>query len=130
MLRKPQQRQRIIGTPKRNNEKGHERQPPKQRPIVIRIFRALKRYENRRRSRRQKDAAEYQIIMARWTRRVGLLTAALVAVGIIAAVIYGRQLIVMQGQLNEMQATRRPWMTVDVTIVHRPIARDGGMDKC
>jgi hypothetical protein len=41
--------------------------------------------------------------MARWTRHVGLFTLALVMVGIVTAVIFGRQLSVMQGQLDEMR---------------------------
>jgi hypothetical protein len=41
--------------------------------------------------------------MARWTRRVGIFTAALGAVAVITAVIFGKQLGVMQGQLDEMK---------------------------
>jgi hypothetical protein len=39
--------------------------------------------------------------MARWTRCVGLFTLALVVVGIGTAIIFWRQLNVMQGQLDE-----------------------------
>jgi hypothetical protein len=42
--------------------------------------------------------------MAVWTRCVGLFTFALVAVGIVTAYIFGRQLNVMQGQLDEEKA--------------------------
>ena len=42
--------------------------------------------------------------MARWTRRVGLFTLALVIVGVVTGGIFWRQLNVMQGQLDEMRS--------------------------
>jgi hypothetical protein len=51
-------------------------------------------------------------MMATWSRNVGLLTGALVLVGIVTAVIFGRQLDVMQGQLDAMEADQRAWIKV------------------
>lgn len=87
----------------------HERRPPIKRPMVIRIFSALKRYENRRRRRAEKENSPHQVnerMMARWTRHVGLFTAGLVLVGVFTAIVFYRQLNVMQNQLGEMKATR------------------------
>jgi hypothetical protein len=35
--------------------------------------------------------------------------------GVIGALIFNNQLSVMQGQLSEMQAERRPWISIEVT---------------
>ncbi len=43
--------------------------------------------------------------MAQWTRMVGLFTIILVVVNVATAVIFGKQLSVMQGQLDEAKAT-------------------------
>jgi hypothetical protein len=51
-------------------------------------------------------------MMARWTRNVGLLTGALVLVGVVTAIIFWRQLNVMQGQLDAMEADQRAWVKV------------------
>ena len=42
------------------------------------------------------------------------LTGAIAFCGLISAIIFGWQLTVMQGQLNEMQADQRPWVKIDV----------------
>jgi hypothetical protein len=82
---------------------------------MVRILRALKRrYQARKRHQTEHKTDER--IMARWTRNVGLFTLALVFIGIITAWIFKGQLDTMQGQLDEMQAARRPWLTVDSTI--------------
>jgi hypothetical protein len=98
----------MISDPSGKAETADQRKPPKRRPIVIRIFRNLKRYENRRRRRAKQEKSDRDLIMARWTRRVGIFTAALVVVGIVTGVIFWRQ-------LDEMQAEQRPWVyAVDV----------------
>ena len=81
--------------------------------MIVRIFRALKRYENRRSRRAKSQHQVNERMMARWTRHVGLFTGALVAVGIVTAVIFLRQLNVMQGQLDEMKVEQRPWVYAD-----------------
>jgi hypothetical protein len=105
--------------PRSGDEAHHERRPPKKRPAIVRVFRALKRYQNRYIRRDQKLASDHQInerLMARWTRHVGLFTGALVLVGIASAIIFWRQLNVMQRQLDEMQAEQRPWVSAAAAI--------------
>src|SRR5713101_8561477 len=101
----------MIGEPESETKKEQERTPPP--PAIIRVFRALKRYEIRRRSRRKKEAGETEITMARWTRRVGQFTLFLAVVGLLTAVIFWRQLNVMQGQLDVMAADQRPWVSFE-----------------
>jgi hypothetical protein len=86
-----------------DGEKTEKRKPLKPRPLIIRLFGALKRYENRHRLRRNSQHQVNERMMAWWTRGVGLFTGALFFVGIITAVIFWRQLNVMQGQLDEMR---------------------------
>lgn len=105
-------------------EKSQKRKPPEKRPVVVRIFRALKRYEYRRRRRTKEYATQhpvYERMMAKWTRMVGLFTFALVVVGIVTAVIFWRQLNVMQGQLDEMHVEQRPWITINNLAVVAPL---------
>ncbi len=89
--------------PEGQGKETQKRQPPKPRPTIVRVFRALKRYENRRRRRAKSQHQANERMLARWTRHVGLFTGALVLVGIVTAVIFSRQLNVMQGQLDEMR---------------------------
>ena len=118
------------GEPESQSEKTKQREPPKTRPVIVRIFRALKRYENRRRRRRNSQHQINERTMARWTRHVGLFTGLLVVVGIVSAVIFWRQLNEMQiaresndkstadqlrimsGQLGQMDIAQRPWLTL------------------
>lgn len=93
----------MSGQPEGQSEETEKGKPPKPRPAIVRIFRALKRYENRRRRRRNSQHQVNERMMARWTRHVGLFTGALVVVGIVTAVIFWRQLNVMQSQLEEMR---------------------------
>jgi hypothetical protein len=94
----------MVSEPGSQGESREKREPPNRRPIIIRIFRGLKRHEHRRRRRAQQEKSNRDLIMARWTRRVGIFTAALVAVGVVTGVIFWRQLNVMQGQLDELRA--------------------------
>jgi hypothetical protein len=94
----------MVSKPEGQGESSEKRKPPNRRPIIIRIFRSLKRHEHRRRRRAQQEKSDRDLIMARWTRRVGIFTAALVAVGVVTGVIFWNQLNVMQGQLGEMQS--------------------------
>ena len=84
-------------------KEAEKRQPPPRRSVLVRIFRALKRHEDRRRRRHKKEASETDIAMARWTRRVGLFTLALVVVSIITAFIFYDQLVAMRKD-------GRPWV--------------------
>jgi hypothetical protein len=102
----------MVSEPPSQSEETGKRNPPPRRPAIVRIFRALKRYEDHRRRRREKEASETDLIMARWTRRVGLFTLALVGVGIVTGGIFLRQLNVMQDQLDEMRDEQRPWLVI------------------
>jgi hypothetical protein len=96
----------MVGEPEGQGQESQQRQRPPPRAMIVRVFRALKRYENRRRRRAKEYATQhpiYERMLARWTRLVGLFTFALFAVGVVTAVIFGRQLDVMQGQLGEMK---------------------------
>lgn len=92
------------------SKKEQERKRPYKPPAIIRVFRALKRHSNRRRHQTEHQVNER--MMARWTRHVGWFTAALVLVGIVTAVIFWKQLRVMQGQLDELREEQRPWFYV------------------
>lgn len=113
--------------PKGQSKEANEGSPPKPRPAIIRILRALKRYENRRRCSKTQHQLNEQM-MARWTRHVGWLTGALVLVSIITAFIFWKQLSVMQGQLNQMKSASaqtaratRPYLLFEpVTITFSP----------
>jgi hypothetical protein len=102
----------MMSKPEGQGETPAQREPPKRRPIIIRIFLGLKRHEHRRRRRTQQEKSDRDLIMARWTRRVGIFTAALVVVGVVTGGIFWRQLNVMQGQLDEMRSEQRPWVTI------------------
>ena len=101
----------MANKPISQEEPTNKREPPNRRPILVRVLGGLKRYENRRHRRSQKEKSDRDLIAARWILRVGIFTAALVAVEIVTGGIFWRQLNVMQGQLDEMQAARRPWLT-------------------
>jgi hypothetical protein len=94
----------MVGNPIGQRQSSEEGKPPKSRPMIVRIFRALKRYENRRRRRSKQEKSARDLMLARWTRYVGIFTAALVLVGIVTGIIFWRQLNVMQGQLDEMHS--------------------------
>jgi hypothetical protein len=104
----------------KETEKG---KPPKPRLMIVGIFRALKRYENRRRRRRNSQHQVNERMMARWTRHVGLFTGALVVIGIVTAVIFWRQLNVMQGQLEEMQTESAIRRSELAAVMHLAVAR-------
>src|ERR1700738_521943 len=104
----------MVSEPRGDGKSPQEREPPTRRQIIIRIFRGLKRYEHRRRRRTKQEKSDRDLIMARWTRRGGIFTAALVAVGVVTGGIFWRQLAVMRGQLGVMEAQQRPW--IDFTL--------------
>jgi hypothetical protein len=104
----------MVSEPGGESEPSQKREPPRPRPPIIRIFGAIKRYENRRRRRTKQEKSDRDLIMARWTRRVGIFTAALVFVGVVTAVIFSQQLRVMRGQLDEMQTEQRPWISLEM----------------
>jgi hypothetical protein len=89
-------------------QEGHKpRQPSKS--MVICVIRAIKCRFNCAERQNKKPETAHQInerMMARWTRRVGVFTAALVFVAIVTGVIFWRQLGVMQGQLDEAKKQR------------------------
>lgn len=108
----------MAGEPERQRQEDQTWSPPPrpQRRIIIRVFRAFQRYENRKRRRREENETPHERnerIMAQWARRVGWFTLALVVVGVVSACIFGNQLSVMQGQLNEMRAETRPYVNFD-----------------
>ena len=83
------------------DEQSHnEGRPPKKWQAIVHPFSALKGAIDRRKIRAKKQKTEHQVnemIMARWTRHVGIFTFALVGVSIVTAVIFWEQLSVMQG---------------------------------
>src|ERR1700730_9276714 len=122
----------MVGKQDGNNNKRNERNPPPRKTTIIRIFRTLKRQYHHARRYGKKGETEHQInerIMARWTRRVGIFTIVLAIVASITAGIFWRQLDVMQGQLNVLEADQRPWMKVqEITPYIHPIdSRIGGL---
>src|SRR3954454_6667555 len=85
------------------NGVGH---PPQPRPLIIRIFRAFKRYESRRRRQNREYAKQhpfYEMMMARWTRRVGIYTFGLILVGLLTCY-------VIWNQLQSSELEQRPWL--------------------
>jgi hypothetical protein len=107
----------MIGEPERNAEESQERHPPPspRKPVVVRVFRALKRQINRTRRRREKNETTHQInerMMAQWTRRVGWFTGALVVVSVVTACIFWRQLNVMQRQLDDAEIQEAASITI------------------
>jgi hypothetical protein len=113
-----------------NGDTDQKGKPPKSGPYIIRIFHVLKRYENRRRRRSQQEKTDRDLIMARWTRRVGIFTAALALISVVTAAIFWRQLNAMQGQLTEMKTQSlsserastlsRAWLFVSYDIPQAP----------
>lgn len=84
---------------------------------ILRCIRKIKRYFQRRRAEKKKedatDRAARSTANATWA--IAFLTIVTICVGISQYVIFGRQLSVMQGQLNEMEASQRPWVSVEAT---------------
>lgn len=93
----------MVGAPKAKAQKTEERHRPPKRPVIVRVFRTLKRRYHASKRRHQPSHHTNEGMMARWTRNVGLFTLALVFVGIFTAVIFKWQLDVMQGQLAVMK---------------------------
>jgi hypothetical protein len=114
----------VSSEPIRQRQQTHEGKPPKRRAAIIRIFGALKRYEDSRRRRHEKETSETDLVMARWTRRVGLFTLALVLVGSITGAIFWEQLQVMQGQLDETALEQRPWIYSETPVIQSRITRN------
>lgn len=97
-----------------DQEHGQEREDYQQTSprkfVVIRVLRAFKRQFHRYVAEAQKRDTDYNAnerIMARWTRYVGIFTIVLAVVAVVSAVISFQALVVIQGQLNEMQASNR-----------------------
>jgi hypothetical protein len=100
----------VMGETEGRPEQPKKREPPKPRPVIIRVFRALRCYENHWRRRRNTQHQTNELMMAIWTRRVGLFTGALVVVGGVTACIFEQQLGVMKNTLDELQSEKRPWI--------------------
>ena len=64
--------------------------------------------------RGQQEKTDRDLIMARWTGVVGIFTAALAVISLVTAVIFWRQLSVMQGQLD---ITKRALVAVERPIL-------------
>jgi hypothetical protein len=108
-----------------------KRQPPKRRPVIIRIFRSFKRHEHRRRRRAQQEKSDRDLIMARWTRRVGIFTAALVAVGVVTGLIFWRQLSEMHQATIDSDALVRTARETEERQLQAYVGIDGLMTlKC
>jgi hypothetical protein len=118
----------MTGEPESETNKGQERNPPPRARarVIVRILRALKRYETSRRRRRETETSQHQVnerMMARWTRRVGLFTAALVVVGGVTAAILWQQL---GATHDEFEATHRPWIYASAELAGDLTIRSNG----
>jgi hypothetical protein len=111
----------MTSEPESQRESGQEAQRAPRKPrqsVVLCIVRAIKRCRNGSESQNKKPETAHQKnerMMAEWTRRVGKFTLALVGVSIVTAIIFWRQQVVMQKQLNEMVDEQRPWISVKIT---------------
>jgi len=101
----------MVGEQEGQTQESEERHPPKRRSVIVRIFGAFKRYENRRRKTQHQTN---ELMMARWTCVVGLFTGALVLVGIVTAVIFWRQFNVMQGQMDVTIVQLKPKLSFEL----------------
>jgi hypothetical protein len=72
----------MANQPGSDAEKDNKRNPPHRRPMIIRIFRALKRYHNTQKRKHIDERKINERVLAVWTRRVGLFTFGLMLVGI------------------------------------------------
>jgi hypothetical protein len=104
--------------PEKNSEqsKSGEGHPPEDTPSIVREFRQLKGKYNRYRAAKKKERTEHQtneLLMARWTRRVGIFTIVLSIISAITAAILWKT----DETLNRtLQLTQRPWIDVSAEI--------------
>jgi hypothetical protein len=112
----------MVGEPEAQSEKADEARPAKPRPVIVRVFRALKRYENRRRRRAKEHPAQhpvYERMMALVALVVAAITAAILA---ITAGIFWRQ-------LDEMRDEQRPWVFISQITLANPAGIGNAMDQ-
>jgi len=82
--------------------------PPKQKPQIIRVLRALKRQYHRYAAEYEKQKSDHagnERMMAFWTKRVGQFTILLAIIAVLSAGISFWSLRVIQGQLDEMRSS-------------------------
>ncbi len=83
------------------------------------------RLDERRAQRKGENAADRAArSTARATWAIAILTAATIGVGISQYITFNRQLSVMHGQLDALEADQRPWAFATNVIVSRPIVHD------
>jgi len=84
----------LVGEDHGERNEGRDWQPPKKPPLIIRVFRHLKRRNNRRRAQQKKetDQQRNERLIANWTRRVGIWTIVVAIAAILSDVIFFNQL--------------------------------------
>jgi hypothetical protein len=92
---------------------------PPQPKRVVRCVQKIKRYFHDPRAAKKQESSQDRssrrtAVATVW---IAILTVAVLIVGGLQYVTFDRQLTVMQGQLDEMRESRRPWLTVETTIV-------------
>ncbi|MGC1777090.1 MAG: hypothetical protein WBB34_04035 [Xanthobacteraceae bacterium] len=113
-----------------NKQGGNNPGPPSQAPIVspwARCVAKIKRKLQERRAEKKKqgaaDRAAHSTARATWA--IAFFTLVTIAVGASQYVTFNRQLGVMQGQLDAMNAERRPWVFATNISISRPVVHDG-----
>jgi hypothetical protein len=104
-----------------SNQGGGDVGPPSEPPVIPLwpwAVAKIKRKLQERRAHRRKENPQDRFARrtANATVAIALLTLAIGVVGILQYCTFKGQLDVMQGQLVEMQAARRPWLDVQTTI--------------
>jgi hypothetical protein len=98
--------------PRAPDQEGRETNKPS---MIIRIFRALKRYRHQYERRREKRGTEHQInerMMARWTRRLGILTFVLAIIAGVTACILEKTDKTLRATLAANKLEQRPWLYI------------------
>jgi hypothetical protein len=73
-----------MGEPEGDGQEEQQRHPPKRKPAIIRVLRSFKRQRHSRK-RPQTEHQRNEYMMARWTRRLGILTVALAVIAAFTA---------------------------------------------
>jgi hypothetical protein len=73
-----------MSEPQGNEQQAQQRHPPKKPPVIVRIFRYFERQRHRREGR-ETEHDRNERMTARWTRRLGIFTIILAAIGAFTA---------------------------------------------
>lgn len=84
----------------------------------------IKRKLHERRAERKNETSQ-----DRFARRTANATVAIAVLAIVAATLGTMQWLVMQGQLEAMQADQRPWIAIDLVALSGPLSYDDSIPK-